>query len=624
MTFTASDNCGNASTTISTFTIEDTIAPEFGDELPQTTLSCDNQDVITVDATDGCGDVVITYFDVPVSGGCVTPIGTLLRAFTATDECGNATSIDQIIVLVDEVAPVITSWPADYTAECSDEHPFDTDATATDNCDSAPELTISTDTIAGDCIGNFTILRTFTATDHCDNTSSEVQTITIQDTTGPEFTDVPADGTAECSDAHPFDLASAEDNCGAVEIAYAADTLAGACIGDYTITRTFTATDECGNSSSSEQVITIVDTTGPEFTSIPADYTAECSDEHPFDSSSAVDNCGSVEITEATDTIAGGCTDTYTIVRVFTATDECGNATSATQTISVVDTTAPVFEEYENFEIVACDFLTDPNDPTQLALNAEDNCGEITYSVNSSLMSGGCLGVWMRIWTATDDCGNFSTVEQFVSLTDVVAPTLEIPADYIGTLDENCEADLDVSITGQATSYDNCGPLWDNLIEVTFEDELISFDCDADDNLSEGSRTIHRTWTAMDACENTTSLVQVITLLDEIAPTASIEDASVTCEEYASEVEFGSHSESDNCDSDISFTWVNDSIVNVEGTGCYQALRTYTWVDDCGNETAHQQTITVYDNVSPVMTGDIEITIECDNYPDSKHICNWG
>ena len=120
----------------------------------------------------------------------------------------------------------------------------------------------------------------------------------------------------------------------------------------------------------------------------------------------------------------------------------------------------------------------------------------------------------------------------------------------------------------------------------------------------------------MDACENTTTLVQVITLLDEIAPTASIEDLSVTCEEYSSEVAFGSHSESDNCDSDISFTWVNDSLVNIEGTGCYQALRTYTWVDDCGNETAHQQTITVYDNVAPVMTGDMEITIECDEYPD--------
>ncbi|PCJ80389.1 MAG: hypothetical protein COA49_09140, partial [Bacteroidetes bacterium] len=616
--FTATDECGNASTTIATFNIEDTTAPDFGVELPETTLPCDDHDVITVDASDVCGDVSITYIDAPVSGGCVSPIGTLLRTYTATDECGNTSSLDQIIVLIDDVAPVITSWPADYTAECSDEHPFDTAASATDNCDSAPGFTISVDTIAGNCTGNFTIIRTFTASDHCDNTSSVMQTITIQDTTAPAFTDVPADYTAECSDAHPFDAASAADLCGITEVTYAADTIAGACLGDYTIIRTFTATDDCGNASTAEQVISIIDTTGPEFTSIPADYTAECSDEHPFDSASAVDNCGTVSITEATDTIQGDCIGNFQIIRVFTATDDCGNATSATQTISIIDTTAPVFNEYENYEVVACDFLTDPSDPTQLPIYAQDNCGTVSYSVTSTLMSGGCLGVWMRIWTATDDCGNSSTAEQFVSLTDFVAPTLEIPADFTGTLDENCEANIDVSVTGQATAYDNCGPIWDNQIEITFVDELISYDCAGNDDLTEGSRTIYRTWTAMDACENTTVLVQVITLLDEIAPTASIEDVTLTCEEYDAATEFGARTEFDNCDSNVSYTWANDSLVNVQGTGCYQALRTYTWVDDCGNETAIQQTITVYDNVAPVMTGDIEIVIACDEYPDNS------
>ena len=65
---------------------------------------------------------------------------------------------------------------------------------------------------------------------------------------------------------------------------------AGACAGDYVITRTFTATDDCGNASSATQTITIITTT-PELT-IPADYTAECSDEHPMDEATATDNCG--------------------------------------------------------------------------------------------------------------------------------------------------------------------------------------------------------------------------------------------------------------------------------------------------------------------------------------------
>ena len=78
------------------------------------------------------------------------------------------------------------------------------------------------------------------------------------------------------------------------------------------------------------------------FTSVPADYTAECSDEHPMDDASATDNCGEVVITVEAVTTPGACAGDYTITRTFTATDDCGNATTATQTITIIDTTAPV------------------------------------------------------------------------------------------------------------------------------------------------------------------------------------------------------------------------------------------------------------------------------------------
>ena len=76
------------------------------------------------------------------------------------------------------------------------------------------------------------------------------------------------------------------------------------CAGDYTITRAFTATDDCGNATSATQTITIIDTTAPELT-IPADYTAECSDAHPMDDASATDNCGEVTIDVVETTIDG-------------------------------------------------------------------------------------------------------------------------------------------------------------------------------------------------------------------------------------------------------------------------------------------------------------------------------
>ena len=52
--------------------------------------------------------------------------------------------------------------------------------------------------------------------------------------------------------------------------------------GNYTVTRTFTVTDDAGNSSVAVQVVVVQDTTAPVLT-IPADYTTECSEEIVYD-----------------------------------------------------------------------------------------------------------------------------------------------------------------------------------------------------------------------------------------------------------------------------------------------------------------------------------------------------
>ena len=155
--------------------------------------------------------------------------------FTATDDCGNATTATQTITIIDTTAPVLTI-PADYTAECSDEHPMD-DASATDNCGEVV-IDVVEETIGTSCAGDYTITRTFTATDDCGNATTATQTITIIDTTAPVLT-IPADYTAECSDEHPMDDASATDNCGEVVIEVVEETILYLCAGDYTITRTF-------------------------------------------------------------------------------------------------------------------------------------------------------------------------------------------------------------------------------------------------------------------------------------------------------------------------------------------------------------------------------------------------
>ena len=158
-----------------------------------------------------------------------------------------------------------------------------------DNCGEVT-IEVSSEMTAGDAAGNYTIVRTFTATDDAGNSSFTTQTITVQDTTVPEFTFVPADYTVECSDEMPMDDATASDNCGEVTIEVSSETTRRCC-GNYTIVRTFTATDDAGNSSSATQTITVQDTTAPEFTFVPADYMVECSDEMLMDDATASDNC---------------------------------------------------------------------------------------------------------------------------------------------------------------------------------------------------------------------------------------------------------------------------------------------------------------------------------------------
>ena len=91
------------------------------------------------------------------------------------------------------------------------------------------DLTIDVVTVEtpGDAAGNYTITRTFTATDDAGNSSEAVQVITVEDTTAPEFLTIPADITIECSADDLEDVlsenATADDLCGPVVVEFEND-----------------------------------------------------------------------------------------------------------------------------------------------------------------------------------------------------------------------------------------------------------------------------------------------------------------------------------------------------------------------------------------------------------------
>ena len=448
--------------------------------VPADTLAECGSDLPPATAFGGCSEPVVTFEDQIIPGNCEGNY-TVIRTWTASDNCGNSTSRAQTIIFQDTTAPELTV-PGDLVVECSDDIPMD-EATATDACSSF-DIEETSVTTPGDATGNYTIVRTFTVTDDCGNSASATQTITVQDTTAPEFTFVPADYTVECSDEMPMDDATAADNCGEVTIEVSSETTAGDAAGNYVIVRTFTATDDAGNSASATQTITVQDTTAPEFTFVPADYTVECSDEMPMDDATATDNCGEVTIEVSSETTAGDAAGNYVIVRTFTATDDAGNSSSATQTITVQDTTAPEFSFVPTDYTVECSDEMPMDDAT-----AADNCGAVTIDVSSETTAGDAAGnyVIVRTFTATDDAGNSVSATQTITVQDTTAPEFSfVPADY--TVECSDEMPMD-----DATASDNCG-------EVTIE---VSSETTAGD--AAGNYVIVRTFTATDDAGTTAS-----------------------------------------------------------------------------------------------------------------------
>ena len=141
------------------------------------------------------------------------------------------------------------------------------------------------------------------------------------------ITDI-ADKTVSCgtsTDPSATGTPTATDNCSAVTISKT-DVTSG-----NTITRTWKATDASGNSSTSIQVITIVDNTKPVISDI-ADVTVNCgasTDPSATGTPTASDGCSAVTIIK-TDVTSGNV-----ITRTWKATDASGNYATSTQVITI-------------------------------------------------------------------------------------------------------------------------------------------------------------------------------------------------------------------------------------------------------------------------------------------------
>ncbi|WP_449374887.1 HYR-like domain-containing protein, partial [Bizionia algoritergicola] len=477
------------------------------------------------------------------------------------------------------------------------------DLSATDNCDANITVTYLEERANGNCDSSYTLTRTWTATDDCGNTASEVQVITVQDTTAPVLDPAPADITVEC-DAVPTASAtdlSATDNCDAnITVTYLEERANGNCDSNYTLTRTWTATDDCGNTASEVQVITVQDTTAPVLDPAPADITVEC-DAVPTASAtdlSATDNCdANITVTYLEERANGNCDSNYTLTRTWTAIDDCGNTASEVQVITVQDSTNPIIDIEASDISIECDG-TGNNGTIQDWLDnngyatVTDNCSEITWTNNYGGASSDCANPIAVTFTATDDCGNFVTTTAFYSIIDTINPTIEIEAsdltvecDGLGNL---IQLQTWLDNNGGATASDDCSAIvWDH----DYKGVLIP-GCGLT-----GSAIVN--FKATDACGNESFTSATFTIIDTIAPVAPTAPDAITVECLTELPEAIDLTATDNCAGDI----VASPVDSIDDSNPCNVIvtRTWTFTDSCNNTSSVSQTITVADTIAPVV-----------------------
>ena len=259
------------------------------------------------------------------------------------------------------------------------------------------------------------IIRTFTAQDSCDTVDSDTQSILITDSIPPAASNPPSI-SIECIDDLPQPditvVIDEADNCSTPTVTFVSDASDGLTCPE-TITRTYSVTDECDNSISITQTITINDTTPPTSNSLQPITGIECIDDIPQPDISLLDtiadNCSVPNVTFISD-VSNNQTCPETITRTYRVTDECDNYIDVPQTIIIQDTTGPELISPLTPSIsVSCNDI-----PEIPLLEFSDSClsildvefNEITISISTDSYK------IIRTWNVSDTCDNSNTFTQ--------------------------------------------------------------------------------------------------------------------------------------------------------------------------------------------------------------------
>ena len=145
----------------------------------------------------------------------------------------------------------------------------------------------------------------------------------------------------------------------------------------------------------------------------------------------------------------------------WTATDSSGNSSTATQTVTIIDTITPS--------------ITAPYSITAEATSADFNVVELGEAIYDDLVDIGSItndapeffsvGETTVTWTVTDSSGNTSTATQTVTIIDTAAPELTIPENVIIAA-FSLEKEVDVGVALASDLVDSIPTVTNNAPET--------------------------------------------------------------------------------------------------------------------------------------------------------------
>ena len=332
-------------------------------------------------------------------------------------------------------------------------------------------------------------------------------------------------------------------------------------------TLSLVAHDSQGNFGTQSISVHVNDTTPPVI-SVPGNKTVEATGPLTgvsLGSASATDNVdGTVSVTpDNTGPFAVGSN-----VITWTARDSANNTATATQMITVRDTTPPTVNAPADISVVATGTLTGVVLGTATAIDLVD--GSLTAIPGPA--GPYTVGVHLVTWQASDNAGNTGTAQQVVTVTapDTTPPQITPPPDKT------------VEATGPLTTV-HLAP----AVAIDNEDGSLTATPDTSGPFPPGTTLV--SWSTSDSEGNTATAIQRITVMDSLPPTLNIpDDIAVAATGVLNEIDLGIATAFDLVSGEVSAV--------ADNSGPFTSGRFFVnWIttDGAGNSTTATQIVTV-------------------------------